>query len=64
MADRLQTLALPETPEGCTLPEWRPLHLPIDPRAWVLIGECWWQAQSVVVEGGAWWLVAMKDGEG
>jgi hypothetical protein len=48
-----QTIALPDLPDGCATPEYRPLWLPIDKRAYVLLGGKWRKADSVIQQGGA-----------
>jgi hypothetical protein len=52
-----QTIALPDLPDGCETPEYRPVWLPIDPREYVLIGDQWRRADSVIRQGGAFWIV-------
>ena len=50
-------IEIPDPPDGCTIPEYRPLWLPIDPRTYVLHGGGWWKADAVVGNGGAFWTV-------
>jgi hypothetical protein len=52
-----QTITLPDLPDGCATPEYRPVWLPIDKRAYVLLGDKWRKADSVIQQGGAFWIV-------
>jgi hypothetical protein len=52
-------IEIPESPDGCAAPEYRPLWLPIDRRAYVLLGDRWRRADSVITTGGAFWIVCM-----
>ena len=53
-------IEIPDPPEGCSIPEYRPMWLPIDPRAYVLIGSSWWKADRETYTGGASWIVCLK----
>lgn len=52
---------LPELPRGCSTCEYRALFFPIDPRAYVLIGDLWRKASEWVNSGGSWWIVCFAD---
>jgi hypothetical protein len=51
---------LPDVPDGCTTPLYRPLYLPIDPGAYVLMGDRWRKADNQIRTGGSFWLVCVK----
>ena len=54
------TIEIPDPPEGCEKPEYRALYLPIDPRAYILRGLCWWRAESVLNTGGELFITCIK----
>ena len=52
-------IEIPDPPEGSTAPVYRALWLPIDPRAYVLRGDSWWKADTVISIGGSYWIVCL-----